>query len=282
VKGLLEVLRSSAEWLGKRGVESPRLNAEHLLAHVLGKRRLDLYLEFDRPLSESELGPMRDLLRRRGEGEPLQHLLGTAEFCGRTFACDARALVPRPETEELVERVAARIEAAGASPGMLVDVGTGSGVIVVTLALRFPEQALAAVDLSPEALALARENAARHGVADRIRFIEGNLLASVEGTIGVVVANLPYIASGEIAGLSREVQRDPVAALDGGADGLDLIRRLAAEAEGCLPEGGLLALEIGHDQGAALKELLGGGAWRSVEVEPDLQGRDRFVFATHG
>jgi release factor glutamine methyltransferase len=281
VKPLLEVLQSSAEWLRGRGTESPRLNAEHLLAHVLGKRRLDLYLEFDRPLGEGELAPLRDLLRRRAAGEPLQHLLGTAEFCGRTFACDRRALVPRPETEELVERVVERFRAAPPA-GMVVDVGTGSGVIVISLALAFPELALAAVDLSPEALALACENGLRHGVVERIRWLAGDLLAPCDGVVGAVVANLPYIASADLAGLSPEVRRDPVLALDGGADGLGPMARLVGQAAARLEPGGLLALEIGDGQGAALKGLLAAEPWLNVEVQRDLQGRERFVFATHG
>jgi len=281
VKPLLEVLQSSAEWLRGRGTESPRLNAEHLLAQVLGKRRLDLYLEFDRPLGEAELTPLRDLLRRRATGEPLQHLLGTAEFCGRTFACDPRALIPRPETEELVERVSARLTGGGLA-GPLVDVGTGSGVIALSLALLFPDIEVIGVDLSAEALVLAGENAARHSLAGRVGFVQSDLLEAVPGPFGAVIANLPYIAASDIAGLSPEVRRDPRLALDGGADGLTVIGHFIPQAGVKLASGGLLALEIGDGQGEALKGLLGGDSWRNVEVQRDLQGRERFVFATHG
>src|SRR6266850_3293507 len=152
---VLEVLQSSTGYLQKRAIEHSRLNAEHLLAHVLGRKRLELYLEFERQLSEAELVPLRDFVRRRGQGEPLQHLLGTVEFCGHTFLCDKRAMVPRPETEELVEFLKSRIENR---KSRIVDVGTGSGVIAISLAAKFPEAKILAADVSDDALALAQEN----------------------------------------------------------------------------------------------------------------------------
>ncbi|MBA2585670.1 MAG: peptide chain release factor N(5)-glutamine methyltransferase, partial [Chthoniobacterales bacterium] len=166
---VLEVLHSTTAYFQKRDLESPRLNAEHLLAHSLRCNRIELYLEFERELDEAELAPLRDLVRRRGQREPLQHLLGTVEFSGRSFLCDRRALIPRPETEELVEQLRAR-KIAG---GRIVDVGTGSGVIAISLAAAFPGAEVHAVDISSEALALARENAARLGGLERVQFHEG-------------------------------------------------------------------------------------------------------------
>lgn len=275
MKSVLEVITATTAYFQKSGVESPRLNIEHLLAHVLGKKRMDLYLEFDRPLGETVLEPLRALVKRRAAGEPLQHLLGTVEFCGRTFASDARALIPRPETEQLCELLLAE-----PAPKRLVDVGTGSGVIALTLAATWTEAAVEAVDLSEDALALARENATRLGLAERVQFSRSDLLAGTTGEFDLIVANLPYIAPAEIATLAREVQHDPRAALDGGGDGTAIIRRLLAEATQHLR--GRLALEIGHDQSAALCEALAGHNFQDIRSVPDYQGRDRFLFATYG
>ena len=279
---LLDVVRSSTAYLARHAVESARLNAEHLAAHVLGKKnRIDLYLEFDRPLGPPELDPMRALLRRRANGEPLQHLLGTVEFHGREFRCDARALVPRTETERLVELVLECIPPDAA--WTVLDVGTGSGVIALTLAAERPASQIVATDRSPDALMLARENAAKLEVAARVRFVESDLLASVDmGPFDVVIANLPYIPSAEISTLSREVQRDPPLALDGGPDGLDVVGRLASAALPRMRSGGFLALEIGHDQADRVQKLLADAGWRGITTAPDYQQISRFVFAQAG
>src|ERR1043166_4368402 len=189
---LLEVLQKSTDYLKKRNIENPRLNAEHLMAHVLGRTRMELYLEFERGLTETELAPLRELVRRRGEGEPLQHLLGTVDFCSYTFVCDRRAMVPRPETEELCELLKSEIRNPKSE---IIDVGTGSGVIALSLAGSFPEARIVATDVSEDALSLARDNAERVGLVERVKFLRSDLLNDVEGAFDVIVANLPYIST---------------------------------------------------------------------------------------
>lgn len=277
---LLEVLRGAESYLASRGVESPRLNAEHLLAYALGLKRMELYLQFDRPLGEEERAPLRELVRRRGAREPLQHVLGTAEFHGRTFASDRRGLVPRPETEQLVEIALELLEPRN-DPAAL-DAGTGSGVIALTLAAEVPGAEISATDLSDDALALAAENAARHGLEARVAFRRADLFPEGPGTFDLVVANLPYIPTGEIASLSPEVQQDPVAALDGGADGLDAIRKLVAASPARLKTGGAILLEIGLGQGDRVRELLQESKFRDISVRPDYQGVARFALGFHG
>jgi len=275
----LEVLNAATSYLDKRGVESARLNAEHLLAHVLGMpRRIELYLQFERPLSEGQRAPLRELVKRRAEGIPLQHILGEVEFCGRVFICDARALIPRPETELLVELV---LKDSAATTSIL-DVATGSGVIGLSLALSRPDAAVTLCDISTEALSLAAANAYRHGIADKVVQKESDLLDSVEGIFDVIVSNPPYIPTSDIASLSREVQNDPVLALDGGADGLRIIERLVQASMSKMSAGGLLALEIGHDQAARVVEILKMHNFRDIVVHRDYQDVERFVFSRHG
>lgn len=278
---VLEVLQSSTEYFKKRKIDSPRLNAEHLLAHVLGRKRLELYLEFERELEETELAPLRDLVRRRGEGEPLQHLLGTVEFCGLTFLCDKRAMVPRPETEELVEKIISdfRFEVSDLK---IVDVGTGSGVIAVCLAAKFTEAEVHAVDVSDDALALAAENAVRLGLSERVRFAKGDLCEGTNGEFDLIVANLPYIPTQDRHLLAREVLHDPEVALFGGEAGDELIRKLIAQSSSHLRSGGLLALEIGIGQSEGLMALLREKNYHDIESKRDYSGIPRFIFARYG
>jgi release factor glutamine methyltransferase len=273
---VLEVLTAATGYLKDHGVEHPRLNAEHLLAHVLGKKRLELYLEFDRSLSEAERAPFRQLIRDRGTRKPLQHLLGTAEFFGRSFLSDRRALIPRPETEQLVELVLQHL-ASGVDVRIL-DVGTGSGVIGITLALERPRAAVWATDVSWEALSLARENGIRHSVS--VNFHQANLFPDIRDRFDCIVANLPYIVSEQLAGLQREVQHDPPAALDGGPDGLRHIRRLIASAPEHLTSNGSLALELGEGQTGVVSSELVALGYEEVRTWKDYQGIERFIVAS--
>ncbi len=276
---VLEVLQSTTAYFEKRAIESARLNAEHLIAHSLGKKRIELYLDFERPLAETELAPLRELVRRRGQGEPLQHLLGTVEFADHTFVSDKRGLIPRPETEQLVEYLCDLTWPA--NPRML-DVGTGSGVIALSLAAHFPNAELHAVDLSPDALTLARENATRLGIPDRIHFMQGHLLEPIEGSFDLIVANLPYVAAGDAAQLAPEVRHDPSIALFGGPDGDELIRELIATAPPHLKPGGTLALEIGIGQEIGLSGFLAEQKYGDIRSKKDYAGTPRFLFARHG
>ena len=276
---VLGVLQSTTAYFKKRGIENSRLNAEHLLARALGRTRMELYLEFERTLGEAELAPLRELVRRRGEGEPIQHLLGTVEFCGDTFFCDNRALVPRPETEQFVELVESRIENRASK---IVDVGTGSGVIALSLAKKFPEAQIFAVDVSEDALALARENAIRLGLSGRLQLRKSNLLENLDERFDLIVANLPYIATQDRHTLSREVLHDPEVALFAGARADELLRELIEQAPARLRPGGLLALVIGLGQSEALLSALAEKKYRDICSKNDYSGVIRFLFARYG
>jgi release factor glutamine methyltransferase len=271
----LDVLRRAAGFLADRGVENARLDAEVLLADVLGVDRVGVYLSFDRPLATGEVDRYRDLVRRRGRREPLQHLRARQEFFSRDFTVDRRVLVPRPETETLVEAV---IEIAGrlAAPRLL-DVGTGSGVIAVTLALELAGATVSATDSSAEALELARGNATRLNAL--VAFGIGDLVEPFAGErFDVVVSNPPYVPTAEIERLTPEVREfEPRAALDGGEDGLHVIRRLVAAAPSVLADGGWLLVEIGAGQRRAVEEMLRESGLEVGDVRRDLAGIERVV-----
>lgn len=284
-KTLLEVLQSTTAYFAKHNIESPRLNAEHLIAHVLTLSRLELYLEFETKLNEQELSRLRDLVRRRAQGEPLQHLLGTVEFCGQTFLCDKRAMVPRPETEELVELVIGESPSrtsTNRTPERIVDVGTGSGIIALSLARQFPETKVLAIDISDDALALARENAARLGLDERVQFRKGDVLENLDERFDLIVANLPYIPMQDRHLLSREVLHDPEVALFVPERGDELIRKLIEQAPLHFNGAGLLALEIGINQAEGLCDLLRQKNYHDIESKKDYSGVTRFLLAGYG
>ena len=278
---LLEVVQSTTAYFTKHKIESPRLNAEHLIAHVLKMSRLELYLEFETKLNEQELSELREVVKRRAQGEPLQHLLGAVEFCGETFSIDKRALVPRPETEELVELLVSEV-GRRTSEVRIVDVGTGSGVIALSLAKQFPDAEIYAVDISEDALALARENAARLGLNERVTFQKGNLLESSTERFDLIVANLPYVSMQDRQSLAREVLHDPEVALFAGPRGDELVRRLIEESPSHLNAGGLLALEIGINQAEGLAEFLRQKNYHDIDTKKDYSGINRFLLGRYG
>jgi release factor glutamine methyltransferase len=324
---VLEVLRWTTSRFSQRGLASPRLDAEILAAHALGVSRVQLYVQFDRPLEATELGALRALVKRRQAGESVAYIIGKKEFFGIELAVDARVLVPRPDTETLVDEALARLTALGEhdTPARIVDVGTGSGAVVIAIAktvarstdkttkpakiarteappettpaetataetataetattettapLPRPAPQLFASDLSSDALALARDNAQHHGVT--VTFLEGDLAEPLRAhaPFDVIVANLPYIPSADIAGLAPEVRAEPRRALDGGDDGLALVRRLVSDAPALLRAGGALALEIGAGQAAATAALLTAAGFIDVRLRRDLGEIERVV-----
>ena len=247
----LKVLDWTREFLASRGVENARLEAEWLLCAATGLDRVGLYLNFEKPLNDDELAAYRAMVARRGRREPLQHILGTQEFCGLEFEVSPEVLIPRHDTETLVNEALVRMPAAQT----VLDIGTGSGCIAIALACRLPGASVTAVDISEAALVVARRNAEKIGVA--IEFLQGSLLEPVAGRLfDLIVSNPPYIPSGDIETLEPEVRDfDPRAALDGGADGLNVYRAMIPDAAAFLNSGGWLLVEVGVGQAADVAQM---------------------------
>jgi release factor glutamine methyltransferase len=275
---LLDVLQAAAAYLERHGVEQPRLTAELLGSHVLGCKRLELYLRFDARLSDPQLQALRVGVRRLAAGEPLQYVTGATDFMGHLLRLNPAVLIPRPETERLVELVLAHAPLWSREKPRIVDVGTGSGCIAIALALARPQAEYWALDISYEAVATAQANAATLGAGGLIRLAVSDLLAALpSGALDAVAANLPYIAGDDYARLPRHIrEREPRLALDGGHDGLECIRRLIPQARIALRPGGALFLEIGYNQGPAVRELLAG--FDGVRIETDIAGHDRVAW----
>lgn len=279
-----DIVVKSAQWLGSRGVESPRLDAELLLAHVLGCERLKLYLDWDKPLTELEISAMRELIRRRGtERAPVSRLVGKREFYGRKFTVDEGVFSPRPETEGLVDRT---LDLLDSDPAMQVerpvvfDVGCGSGCVIVTLAAERPKPRYLASDVSPAAIASATGNAKALGVQERVELREGALLAGYEGPLHILVSNPPYVKTTEKAELPPEVRdHDPDVALYSGEDGLDCTRALEQAGARLLVPGGAIMLELGEDHEKPAVAIFSGGPWRDARMERDHAGRPRYLVA---
>jgi release factor glutamine methyltransferase len=275
------LLTWTTDWLGARGSDAPRLDAEVLLAHVRGCPRIALYTAFDTPVADAERARFRELVKRRGEGEPVAYLVGSREFFSLPFTVTKDVLIPRPETEGLVVRSLDLVKSAAAP--RIADVGTGSGAIAVTLAKQLPRATLVATDIAPAALAVAQANAERHGVAERITFVECDLLADPQaaGPWDVIVSNPPYVRDDEYAALPRDVRdHEPKTALVAGPTGVEIVTRLAAEAAERLAPGGWLLVEIGPSTAAAAESAL--AAQPGLVPGPtlkDLAGLPRIVQA---
>lgn len=312
---VLEAIQKSADFLGKKGLESPRLQTELLLAHLLKMPRMKLYLNFERTLTAAETDVLREFIKRRGQREPLQHITGSTSFCGLEIAVNRHALVPRPETELLAEEgwkflegraaspqpAAARSENAPCQDLYALDFGTGTGCIAIALAVNCPNAKITATDISTDALVLAGENAARHGVAGRIEFLSGDGFAPLQtaGQVSslspaknsetgkmpvplfdLIISNPPYIPSAEIATLQPEVRDfDPPMALDGGGDGLDFYRVFSAQAKPFLKPEGRLMLEIGDGQSGAIQKIFEAEKWVVEAVKEDYSHRARVLIA---
>jgi release factor glutamine methyltransferase len=278
-KTVAEIIQAGTTFLEKHSIETPRLVCELLTSRLLQCKRLELYLQFDRALSESQLAAMRRGIKRAVAGEPVQYILGEWDFMGHVLRVDKRALIPRPETEGLVQKVLDCTDLWADDNPIIADIGTGSGCIAISLALAHENAAFVALDISTDALELARENAAQHQVSDRIHFSEGELADVIEPeSLSAIVANLPYITTAEMKGLSTQVRdHEPHLALHGGEDGLDMIRLLVQDATMALKPGGTLFLEIGAAQGEATRALLDADGFTEVNVSQDLAGRDRVV-----
>ena len=286
---VLEAIKKSAEFLGKKNVGAPRLHTELLLAHLLQLPRMKLYLNFDRVLSPEETDALRELVKRRGLREPLQHIIGSTSFCGLEFSVNRHALIPRPETELLAEKGWQWLGGRPAAPAAL-DFGTGTGCIAIALAAKCPAAKITALDLSADALRLAQENAAKNNVAEQIQFIQGDGFAALDRgpdpraeaarSFDLIISNPPYIPSDEIASLEPEVRDfDPRKALDGGVDGLDFYRLFAAHARSRLKAGGKIMLEFGDGQAGAIQAIFRDQKWIVEAVLEDYSQRARILLA---
>jgi release factor glutamine methyltransferase len=280
---VLRLMRWSGEYLEGKGIERGRLEAEHLLAGALGVGRLQLYLQFDRPLSAEDLDRFRPLLRRRADREPVQYILGRAAFRELDLKVDRRVLIPRPETEVLVDEVLEWARAGAREDLSVVDLGTGSGAIALSLAAEGPFTRIVATDASADALVVAGANASAAGLEDRVEFREGSLFDALaaDERFDVVVSNPPYVTEAELETLEPEVRIwEPAQALAGGVDGMAVVRAIVEGAAGHLSPGGLLALEVGAAQASSVVGRLEvEGGYEDVRVRRDFTGRERMVLA---
>jgi release factor glutamine methyltransferase len=299
---VLEAIQKSTEFLGKKNVESPRLQTELLLAHLLKMPRMKLYLNFERVLTPAETDALREFIKRRSQREPLQHITGSTSFCGYEIAVNRHVLVPRPETELLAELGWQFLSTINSGPSTALDFCTGSGCIAIALAAKCPDSKIVATDISREALALAKENVQRNNVAERIEFLQGDGFAAFDGaaergrparesgspntragrpcSFDLIVSNPPYIPSAEIATLQPEVRDfDPHGALDGGTDGLDFYRLITSQAKAFLKPNGKVMVEFGDGQADAIGKIFETEKWIVEAVQEDYSQRSRIIIA---
>lgn len=277
MQSVLEILKKTADYFAAKGVPEPRLDAEYLLASALGCKRLDLYLRFDEPLPESKLAPLREAVRRRAKREPLQHILGSVDFFGITLKCDARALVPRRETEEMCELAAEKILVSPESRAKILDLGTGSGAIALALASKFKCAEVSAADVSDDALSLARENA--EALALPVKFFKSDWFENVGGKFDLIISNPPYLAAEEAESAQPEVRDfDPRGALVAPDGGMADLKKILSRAREFLEDGGSLVCECGLGQPEILaREAVEKLGYSSAETAPDLSKRERFL-----
>ncbi|MDH3974075.1 MAG: peptide chain release factor N(5)-glutamine methyltransferase [Deltaproteobacteria bacterium] len=279
---ILKLIKWTADYLGEKGIDTPRLDGELLLAHSLKMDRTHLYMNFDKPLNEDELAAFRGLVKRRAAREPLQYITGHQEFWSMEFKVSPSVLIPRPETELLVEEGAKAVKASfpECSAPEILDVGSGSGALTAALAKAVNGAHVTGVDISPEAVSLARENVESNGLSSSVTILEGDLFAPVADKLfHLIVSNPPYIPRGDLQGLQAEVSDfEPLSALDGGNDGLDFYRAIVHEAPQHLHPGGSFMVEHGEGQREAIAELFRNtGRFEAVESLKDLAGIDRVV-----
>lgn len=277
---IMKILNWTKQYFADKGVENPRLDAEILLCAVLKCERINLYIDFERPLDESELAQFKQMVIRRAQGEPLAYILGEKAFMRNTFKVNKYTLVPRPETELLVEHLVRICEQIN-QEAKILDIGTGSGAIIVSLLDYLPQAKGVGVDISAGALKVAKENAVNIGVSSRAAFLHSDLFTAIpdEKKFDIIVSNPPYIPAKDISSLAKDVQNEPHSALDGGEDGLDFYRKITAEASLHMAEDGLLAFEIGINQSEAVSGLCRENGFTAVAVGKDYAGIDRMVFA---
>lgn len=276
---VLEVVKKTSDFFSSKGIESPRLNAELITGHALGLARMSLYLNFERPVGEAELAAIRELVRRRGRREPLQYVLGFTEFSGLRLASDRRALIPRPETELLLETIGARL---AFPPARILDLGTGGGAIALALAARYPQALVTAVDSSAQALSLAALNAESTGLAGRLTLVESRWFERLDpaAAYDLIVSNPPYLSASELAAAAPEVRdHEPAGALVSGDGGFEDIGVIIAASARALAPGALLALETGTAHHGPATAAARAAGYARTESLRDYAGRDRFFLA---